>query len=40
MLLTVMFEPAKPQCFNQAIQVLLMHGFFTLHIHIQGCHKN
>ena len=30
----------KNPCINQAIYVLLMHGFCTLHIHILGRHKN
>ena len=30
----------KNPCINQAIHVLLMHGFCTLHIRILGRHKN
>ena len=29
----------KNTCINQAIHMLLMHGFCTLHIHILGHHK-
>ena len=35
-LLTAMFQPAKTTCINQAIHVLLMHGFCTFHIRILG----
>ena len=30
----------KNPCINQAIHMLLMHGFCTLHIRILGRHKN
>ena len=30
----------KSPCINQAIYVLLMHGFSTFHIRILGRHKN
>ena len=32
--------PGKNPCINQAIYVLLMHGFSTLHMRILGRHKN
>ena len=40
-LLTAMFNRQIPM-YYQAIHVLLMHGFYTLHIHVRilGRHKN
>ena len=38
-LLTAMFFTIKTPCINQALHVLLMHGFCILHIRILGHHK-